>query len=213
MEQKPATPQAERPHRVRESQPQRHKHHPRSDIHPPQQRPRQQNHRYRREHALEPHHRSHRIVRRRHGGLHRPVVVVVDGGGQLRLLHQELLPQSGAGFAPEGEELLPEGHLVGPHHPADDNGGEGVESHEGRIDGPFLLNYAAIEDDEAWDALQADKSGGGHLPSVIAFVQPVGDGSRGVGLVSLWDCGCVGSHGLRAEELANSASLLMVFNG
>ncbi|PIN21231.1 hypothetical protein CDL12_06077 [Handroanthus impetiginosus] len=196
MKQKPAAPQAERPHCVRKRQPQWHKHHPRLNIHPPQQRPRQQYHRYPREHALEPHHRRHRIVRCRHRRLHRPVVEVVDGGGQRRLLDQEALPQRRAGFAPEGEELLPEGHLVGPYDPADDDGGESVEGHESGVDGPFLFNDAAVEDDEAGDALEADEGGGGHLPGVVAFVQPVGDGGGRVGLVSLWYGCSVGSHSI-----------------
>ena len=36
----------------------------------------------------------------------------------------------------------PERHLVSPHAPAHHDGGEGVDDHKGRIDGPFRLNDA-----------------------------------------------------------------------
>ena len=86
MKQEATTPQAEGPNSVAKSEPQRHKHHPRPYIHPPQQRPRQQNHRDGRKHALEPNHRRHRIEGRRHRRFHRPILMVMRGRRQSRLL-------------------------------------------------------------------------------------------------------------------------------
>ena len=86
MKQEAAAPQAEGSDGVAKSEPERHKHHPRPYIHPPQKRPRQQNHRYRRKHPLEPHHRRHRIIRRYHRRLQTPVLMVMRRRRQRRLL-------------------------------------------------------------------------------------------------------------------------------
>lgn len=132
LEQKSATPQAESTHRVRKRQPQRHEHHPRLEVHPPKHRPRQQNQCDGREHTLKPHHRSHRIQRLGLRGFDVAVVAeVVGAGGESCPVDEELLAQSRASFAPEREEFVPEGHLVGPAYPAEDHSGKSVESHEG----------------------------------------------------------------------------------
>ncbi|THU62832.1 hypothetical protein C4D60_Mb01t09290 [Musa balbisiana] len=67
-------------------------------------------------------------------------------------------------------------HVVGPGDPADPDCGEGVERHEGGVDGPLLLHDTAVEDDEPRHALQADERGRDHLPCVVALVEPVGHG-------------------------------------
>nr|GMD09593.1 uncharacterized protein LOC100382111 [Ipomoea batatas] len=66
---------------------------------------------------------------------------------------EELLGESRARLGPEGEDFVAEGHLVRPGDPADDDGGESVERHESGVNGPFLLDDAAVEDDEARHAL------------------------------------------------------------
>nr|GMD09636.1 hypothetical protein CDL12_06077 [Ipomoea batatas] len=59
---------------------------------------------------------------------------------------EEVLGESRAGFGPEGEDFVAEGHLVRPGDPADDDGGESVERHESGVNGPFLLDDAAHPD-------------------------------------------------------------------
>lgn len=91
VKQEPTAPKTKSANCIRESQPQRHKHHPSLDIHPPQQRSGQQNQRDRRKHALIPHHGRHGIERLNHRRLNRTIVVMVRGRRQLRLPDQELL--------------------------------------------------------------------------------------------------------------------------
>nr|GMC63170.1 hypothetical protein CDL12_06077 [Ipomoea batatas] len=120
VKEKAAAPQAERPHRVGEGMGRC---------------------------ADDTYHGCHGVERRGLGGLKVAVAEIVDGGGKRRLLDEELLAESRAGSAPKGEELLAEGHLICPGDPADDDGGEGVERHEGGVDGPFFLDNASVEDD------------------------------------------------------------------
>ena len=70
--------------------------------------------------------------------------------------------------------MFPEGDFVGPDYPADEHHGERIETHKRAIDGPLRLHDAGVEDHEAGDGLQAHEGGCGHLPGIVAFVQPVG---------------------------------------
>jgi hypothetical protein len=100
--------------------------------------------------------------------------VVPHGGGcELRLRHQEALPERRPRLTPERQEPVAKRHVVCPDDPADPYGREGVQRHERRVDGPLLLNDAAIEDNQPWHALQAHESRRCHLPCVIALVEPV----------------------------------------
>nr|GMD45242.1 hypothetical protein CDL12_06077 [Ipomoea batatas] len=105
-------PYAERPHRIRECMPQRHKHHPSNEIHPPKQRPSDQNRSNRRENKLEKHHCGRREV------------------PQERLSQQKVFIHRHRRPPQEPYQLLPEGHAVAPSYPADENRSKGVECHE-----------------------------------------------------------------------------------
>jgi len=159
VEQEAAAPQAEGANGVRESEPERHEHHPGLEVHPSQNGPSQDHKSNGRKHALEPHHSSHRVKGFDLRRLQLTVTEVVRRGGEARLLDEKLLAQRRPGLAPKGQQLLPEGHLVGPGNPADDNRRKSVESHEGGVDGPFLLDYASVENDEARHALDPHQGG------------------------------------------------------
>ena len=78
--------------------------------------------------------------------------------------------------------MFSEGDLVAPYDPANEDGGEGIEGHESRVDGPFALNDTSIQDGESWHRLQANEGGSSHLPGIVAFVEPVWLSGHGVGL-------------------------------
>ena len=78
--------------------------------------------------------------------------------------------------------MFPERDLVAPDDPADEDGREGVKSHEGGVDGPFALDDTGVQDGESGHGLQPDEGGRGHLPGIVALVEPVwlrchGDGA------------------------------------
>ena len=79
--------------------------------------------------------------------------------------------------------MFSEGDFVAPNHPADEDGCEGVESHEGRINGPFALDDAGVEDHESWYRLQPDEGSRGHLPGIVAGVEPWWIGRHAVELM------------------------------
>ena len=66
----------------------------------------------------------------------------------------------------------PKRHVEAEEHPDDQDDGEGREREHHAVHGPPLLHDAAVEHDQAGDAHQADERRGGHLPGVIARVQP-----------------------------------------
>lgn len=100
--------------------------------------------------------------------------MVPHGSGcEFRLRHQEALPECGPCFSPEGQELVAERHVVCPDDPADPDGCKGVQRHEGRVDGPLLLDDAAIQDYQPWHALQAHEGRRYHLPRIVTLVEPV----------------------------------------
>ena len=75
--------------------------------------------------------------------------------------------------------MFSEANFIPPDHPADEDRGKGVEGHESRIDGPFALDNTSVENHQSWYALQPHEGRGGHLPGIVASVEP-------------W---CIGRHG------------------
>ena len=75
-----------------------------------------------------------------------------------------------------------ESDLVAPDDPANEDGGKGIKGHEGGIDGPFALDDAGVEDGESGDGLQPHEGGRGHLPGIVALVEPVWLSGHGVGV-------------------------------
>lgn len=68
--------------------------------------------------------------------------------------------------------MLPKTHFVRPENPTDENGGKSVKGHESRIDGPFALDDACIENDEARNTLETDEGASSELPGIIAMIEP-----------------------------------------
>lgn len=167
-----AAPEAVGADGVAEGEPERHKRHPRLNVHPPQNRARQQDRRDRRESELKVHQRRHREERLVHIPLHGPVGESVQALRHGGASGEVLLAEGRGAPAPEGEELVPEGDAVAEEDPADQDGGEGVERHEGGVDGPLLLHDAGVEYDETRHGLEADERRRRHLPRVVAFVEP-----------------------------------------
>src|SRR5947208_2378360 len=73
----------------------------------------------------------------------------------------------------EGQHVLAKRGLVGPDDPADEGRRKAVEGHEGRVDGPLVLDPAGVQDSQAGYGLERDQAGRGQLPRVIAIVKPV----------------------------------------
>lgn len=46
--------------------------------------------------------------------------------------------------------MFSEGDLVSPNDPADQDCREGVEGHEGRVDGPFTLDDTGVQNHQSW---------------------------------------------------------------
>jgi len=159
VEQEASAPQAEGADGVRESEPERHEHHPGLEVHPSQNGASQDDESNGCEHALEPDHSSHGVKGFDLRRLQLAVAEVVRRGGEARLLYEKPLAQRRPSLAPKRQQLLPEGHLVGPSNPADNNRRKSVESHEGRVDGPFLFDDASVENDEARHALDPHQRG------------------------------------------------------
>lgn len=134
-------PNAEGGDGVGESEPEWHEEHPCSNVHPAKQGPRDQNQGNSGEHALKEDHRSR------------------GEGPEKGLPQQELVVQCDGGLAEEEEEFVAEGHVEGPADPAEEDGGEGVEGHEGRVESPGFLDQASVQDDQAWNALEPHHCG------------------------------------------------------
>nr|ACN27883.1 unknown [Zea mays] len=174
LEEEPAAPYGEGADGVGEGEPERHEQHPRGEAHPAQQRPGDQHQGDGREHALEVHHRGHRVQRLRGRGLQGAAGEVVRRGGEAGLPHQPALAQRRPRLAPQRQQPVAEGHVVGPGHPADPHRRERVQRHEGRVHGPLLLHHAAVQDHQTREALQPHQRRRRQLPRVVALVQPLG---------------------------------------
>ncbi|WVZ61197.1 hypothetical protein U9M48_011108 [Paspalum notatum var. saurae] len=174
LEEESAAPDGEGADGVGEGEPERDEHHPGQEAHPPQQRPRDEHERDGGEDALEVDDGGHGVEGLGGGRLEGGAVgVVVRGGRQQGLRDEVALVQRGAGLAPDGEQLVAEGHVVGPGDPADPHRREGVERHEGGVDGPLLLHHAAVQDHQTREALKPHQRRRRQLPRVVALVQPV----------------------------------------
>jgi len=73
--------------------------------------------------------------------------------------------------------------LVTPNDPADEDHGKGVEGHEGRVDGPLALDDTRIENHQPRHRLQTHEGRRGHLPGIVALVEPVWLGGHGESVV------------------------------
>jgi hypothetical protein len=104
-------------------------------------------------------HRRHAEAERRHtaGRCRDDGLALLEGSGE-----------DGFGHANEGVPLRAEGHAVAPQAPYDHHRSEGIHRHEGGVDGPFLLDDTAVEDNEARHALQRDERSRRQLPGVVA---------------------------------------------
>nr|GMD83808.1 hypothetical protein SORBI_3001G020350 [Ipomoea batatas] len=131
--------------RIRKRQPKRNKQHPGVEIHPPQQSTRYEDQRNRRENKLEIHHSG------------------IGEVPQKSMLKEIRLFQCNINSPPNWDQLLTKRKLVSPAHPAHENASESVERHESRVHSPFLLHCAAVEYDQAWNALETHHGGRGKL--------------------------------------------------
>jgi hypothetical protein len=73
----------------------------------------------------------------------------------------------------ERQHVLAKCCFVCPDDPTYQGRRERIEGHEARVDRPFLLDNASVQDHQARDALQSDEGGRGQLPGIVALVQPV----------------------------------------
>ena len=168
-----AAPDQKRIDRVDAADPEDDEGDPRLEIHAAEHRAEHQDRGDRREHELEVDERRLRKVE------HAGSAEVRD----LRLALQLLVIQHGARLAEEvvPEARLPadrdraaEAHLERVEHPDDQDDREGDEREHHAVHGPALLHHAAVEHDETRDAHQPHERRRGHLPGVVAGVQPVG---------------------------------------
>ena len=75
--------------------------------------------------------------------------------------------------------MFPESDFIGPYNPADEDHAEGIETHKGGVDGPFALDDTCVQDHKPWHRLQPDEGGRGHLPGIVARVEPWWLGGHG----------------------------------
>ena len=167
-----AAPEAERADCVGEEQPQRRERHPRSDVHAPEERPGEQHQRDGGELELEQHQRRLRVVGLGARRLQRAAAAVVRRGREDGAAHQEVLRQRWPGLGPEREHALAERHAEADEHPDDERGRVRVQRHEGGVDGPLLLDDAAVEHHQPRHGLEPHERGRHQLPRVVALVQP-----------------------------------------
>lgn len=139
-------PDAVGPNGVGEGHPQWHEQHPCMEVHPPEERPGDEDDGDGGENKL----------KEDEGGPRKKVRII--------LLQEVVLAEGEVGLAQEGDEPVAERHMEPPGHPADEYDSEGVEGHEGRVHCPLLLDDAAVEDDEARHALEADEGRRSQLP-------------------------------------------------
>ena len=167
LEEETSAPDAEGADGVGKCEPERHEEHPRGEIHAAEVRSRDEDEGDGGKDELEIDHGRLREILAEAGGRQ---------GGLLQLVGDI---DRDARVADEGQHLKAEAHSVPPQHPAQEDHGEGVEGHEGGIDGPLVFDPAGIENDQAGDTLERDQTTGGQLPGVVAAVQPGRGGEVG----------------------------------
>jgi len=122
-----------------------------------------------------------------------------DSRGQIRLFQFEAQINGNGWVSNQWQHLSAERHLIPPNNPTDEHSSESVESHEGGVNRPFMLDPTGVENDETWNALQGDQGTCGHLPRIVTWIQPWRsdwiESSRSAGSSSccLW-CFRSGSH-------------------
>lgn len=146
---------------VGKGEPEGHVHDPGEEVHAAEEGAGGDDEGYGREDELKVHHDGHWEV-------------CADAGGWQQGLGEFVFHGEGrARYAREWQHVFPERDFVAPYDPADEDGAEGVECHEGGVDGPFTLDDARVQDHEPWHRLQPHEGGGGHLPGIVALVEPV----------------------------------------
>ena len=130
----PAAPDGVGGDTVGEGQPERDVDHPREEIHAAEEGAGGDDEGNGCEDELEVDHRAHGEIRRD------------AGGGEQGLGHFVLHGQGWARDAGKGQHVFSEGDFVAPDYPAEEDHGEGVEAHEGAVDGPFRFDDAGVED-------------------------------------------------------------------
>lgn len=157
VEEEPAAPEGVGPHGVAEGEPEGHEEGPGVKVHTAQEGAGDEDEGDGGEDELEVD----------HGG-QREILPDADGREVGRLEHG-VDADDGVGLAHKGQHVFAKGGLVAPEDPADEDGGEGVKGHKGAVDGPFLLDEAGVQDDQARDGLEGDEGGGGELPRIVTY--------------------------------------------
>jgi hypothetical protein len=98
---------------------------------------------------------------------------------------------------------LSKSHFIGPENPTDQDTAEGIESHEGGIDGPFVLHPAGIKNDQARNTLESDKRRGCKLPGIVTGVEPVWRFQEG----HIVEAICLGRHGCGCATCAGRTGI------
>lgn len=156
-----AAPDAKRTDAVGEGEPEGHKDHPGREIHAAEVRSGGDDKRDGREGELEIDHcRLREVLRQRRGWKDGLLELIAHVDGDARVAY-------------EWKHLIPERHLISPNDPAQKNHGKGVEGHKGRIDGPFVLHPAGVQNHKPRNTLEGDQAASRQLPRVVALDQPV----------------------------------------
>lgn len=92
--------------------------------------------------------------------------------GKRILVQKKPFTEGKSGFSHKRGQRGPKRHLVGPEDPAEEDHGKGVEGHKGRVDGPFPLDYASVQNDKARYTLHAHHGRRRQLPCIVSFVHP-----------------------------------------
>lgn len=76
--------------------------------------------------------------------------------------------------------MFSECDFIAPYDPADEDGAEGIKCHESGVDGPFAFDDTCVQNHESWHGLQPDEGSSGHLPGIVALVEPCWLGGHGM---------------------------------
>ena len=161
LEEEPSAPDAKGADGIGERQPQRDEEHPGGEVHAAEKRAGDEDDGDGGEDKLEIYHRCLRELLRQTG----------SWKGRLRELVVDI--NRDIWVADNRKHLRAETHPVRPQHPADEHGGESVEGHEGRVDGPFVLHPSRVQDHQARDTLEPDQRPGRQLPRILPGIPPV----------------------------------------
>jgi hypothetical protein len=167
-----AAPEQEGVHRVADRDPQQHERDPRPEAHPSQHAAERQNRRDRGKHELEVDERCLREMEAAWFADQRYVrYSLLTVRPQDAAWDPDEVPEETA-VRPEDVSRVAEAHVESPQRPRHKHQAERHERQHHAVDGPALLHHAAVEHDQSRDAHQTDERCGGHLPGVVARVQP-----------------------------------------